>query len=271
MHNFGFKIVDRNPLDIQPVLAHAAQHGHPLEIGFYFHNVEANEIIWQTLQHLRLPLNTHLNHRLYHLSDLNDHLLTLAAELDHIRALGSDYSIIHVAPSPFTIAREATPAFFDTLLTNLRLLNALCQRKDYAVYVENTFGSIGFYRELFTHIAVEGLTRIHFCFDIGHAKIWSGNNIAAWMGFLEDLSGEGFKLHFHLHNNRGQFDDHLSFIESAAEGIIRRDAFTGKYTYLQTLHNIERLFPDSRKIFEVNAGVAIENMKYVLHGLTELS
>ena len=263
MNNFGFKIVDRNPLEIQPILTSSVENHHPLEIGFYFHNLQANEMIWQVLQDRDITLNTHLNHRVYHLSDLHEHLSALTGEINHIRQLGSDYSIIHVAPSPFDIARESNPVFFNKLLANLRLLNTLCEATNYAVYVENTFGGIEFYRKLFSHIAAEQLSSIHFCFDIGHAKIWSGNPLTAWIAFLQDLIGEGFKLHFHLHNNRGKFDDHLSFVESAYEGINRRDAYTGKHTYLQTLHNIEKLFPESRKIFEVKAAMAIENMNYV--------
>lgn len=263
MRSFGFKIVDRHRSEIQPILEKALLDQCPVEIGFYFHDPQANEFIWQTLQHRELSLNTHLDHRVYRLSNLHEHMQPLAAEIDRIKKLGSDYSIIHVAPSPFTIQPENKSRILESILPNLRALNDLCERKHYAVYVENTFGGVSFYRELFTRITAENLRSINFCFDIGHAKIWSGNNLSSWLGFLEDLTGEGCKLHFHLHNNRGRFDDHLSFVESETEGLNTADAYTGSLDYLQTLNRIEQQFPDSRKIFEVKAQLAIANLEYV--------
>lgn len=269
MSSFGFKIVDRYQEEIQPLLQAALQNNNPVEIGFYFHNLEANEAIWRTLPGNGLAINTHLDHRIYNLSTLHEHLPPLAVEIDHIKTLGSDYSIIHVAPSPFTIQAKSNPELLDTLHTSLCSLNDLCEKKQYAVFIENTFGGITFYRELFTWIAKAQLSSIHFCFDIGHAKVWSGNNLASWIAFLQDLRGEGFQLHFHLHNNRGKFDDHLSFLESAEEGLNNIDAYSGKYNYLQALQRIEALFPNSRKIFEVKPHLAIANMEFVASALNE--
>ena len=67
MKNFGFKIVDKHASEVLPILDHAIENQNPIEIGFYFSNIEANESIWEKLNQRSHPINTHLDHRKYHL------------------------------------------------------------------------------------------------------------------------------------------------------------------------------------------------------------
>jgi hypothetical protein len=80
MSRFGFKIVDRYRADIQPILEKAIYH-HRVEFGFYFHNLEASEAIWQLLQPSKLVVNTHLKHfHLHHHRGIYDNHLLLKAK-----------------------------------------------------------------------------------------------------------------------------------------------------------------------------------------------
>ena len=263
MKSFGFKIVDKQVSEIEPIVDHAIENENPIEIGFYFSNIEANESIWEKLYSCSHPINTHLDHRKYHLFSIHDHLLHLALDMEHYNELGSDYSVTHFAASPTSLRKETNGALYHHLMKNIRQLNDLCEKKHHPVHIENTFNNLEFYRELFSRIAADKLPMIHFCFDLGHAKAWSSNKLANWIGFLQDLEGEGFNLHFHLHNNHGSKDEHLSFLESEVKGLNKADNYTGQSNYMQALNKINKLFPNSRKIFEVKAELAIANMDFV--------
>ena len=67
------------------------------------------------------------------------------------------------------------------LLDNLERAEALCAKHDYRLHVENVYHRLGFYRRLFEGVVGRRLSRIHFCFDIGHAKVWSRETLDDWL------------------------------------------------------------------------------------------
>jgi hypothetical protein len=137
------------------------------------------------------------------------------------------------------------------------------------MYVENTFHPIPFYEALFDEVAARGFVRIHQCFDLGHAKVWSDQPLAEWLDFLERQQRAGRRLHFHLHANHGFIDDHLSFVEAERLGMIRPDSYLGAWSYFDALDQVRRRFPSSRKVFEVPADEALANMELVTQRLAE--
>jgi hypothetical protein len=70
-----------------------------------------------------------------------------------------------------------------------------------------------------------------------------------------------------LHQNHGLSDEHLSFVEVDASGLNRADAYTGGRPYLEWIARLAELFPESRKVFEVDANLAVANLDFVMDQL----
>lgn len=265
MHNFGFKIVDRAPHKLAPILDYAIAQHRPVEVGLYFEEPEALELLGQRLNGAGLPVNAHSHHERYHAFNLHETEALLREHILLAKRLGSAYSILHTAYLPMNLREQPRRRVIGHLLDNLERAEALCEELDYRLHLENVYHPIHFYCALFEGIHARGLSRIHFCFDIGHAKIWSGDHLIDWLDFLEDLTTEGFGLHCHLHANQGLDDEHLAMSEVHALGIDGPDGYYNPYGYPGAYWVLERRFPDAIKVFEVKPELAIANLETVLH------
>lgn len=264
MHNFGFKVVDKNPHTLGPILDYAIAHKRPVEMGLYFGEPDALELLERRLFDTSIPVNAHTNHEHYHAFNLHETQDQLADHIRLARALGSAYSVLHTSYMPMTPRPERRGALLGRLLDNLERAEALCERLDYRLHLENVFHGMGFYRDLFEGIHKRGLTRIHFCFDVGHAKIWSGETLDEWLDFIDDLAEAGFGLHCHLHANQGLDDDHLALATAQALGIDGDDGYYNPYGYPEAFWRIQQRFPGAVKVFEVPAEQAIANLEAVV-------
>ncbi len=264
MHNFGFKVMDRNPDLLGPIIDYAIHHRRPVEVGLYYADSQALDLLGRRLFNAPIPVNAHTDHDRFnafnlHLTQdlLEDHIL-LARNL-----LGSAYSVLHTASLPMTLRPGRRPALLKLLLDNLERAEELCAAHDYRLYLENVFHPLSFYRDIFEGVHARGLSRIHFCFDIGHAKLWSGETLKDWIAFMEELAAMGFGLHCHLHANQGFTDEHLSMAEVDALGIGGADGYYNTYGYPEAFWVIEEHFPSAVKVFEVKTEQAIANLETV--------
>lgn len=263
MHNFGFKVVDKNPHLLDPILDYAQAHGRPVEVGLYFGDTQALDLLARRLPEAGIPVNAHTNHEHYHVFNLHHTLDQLEAHIQQAGFLGSAYSVLHTAYMPMTPREAARPQLMSLLLDNLERAEALCAAYDYRLHLENVFHSLTFYRALFQGVRERRLTRIHFCFDIGHAKVWSGETLAEWVDFIHELRAQGIALHCHLHANRGLADEHLSMAEVEALEIGAADGYYNEHGYPGAFWLLERNFPEAVKVFEVRAEQAIANLETV--------
>lgn len=266
MHNFGFKIVDKDPHLIAPILDYAAAHERPLEVGLYFGDAEARELIARMLAGASVPVSAHTDHGRFHAFNLDTTLDQLEDHIQAARALGSRYSVLHASLLPMTTRRGRQPALRGRLLDNLERAEALCEKLDYRLHLENVFHSLPFYRDLFDGVLGRGLRRIHFCFDIGHAKIWSEDTLEDWLDFMDELVDADLALHCHLHANRGFHDEHLAMAEVDALGIGQADGYYNPYGYPGAFWVIEQRFPEAVKVFEVKPELALANLETVAAG-----
>lgn len=263
MHRFGFKIVDRDAAEIAPVIDYALAHQHPIEVGLYFGNPAARAVLEQELSGAGLPIFAHTPHESVHADNLDRKGERLAAHIAQAKALGSRYSILHTAALPLSQRLAQRPRVISRLLDGLAHAEELCERLDYRVHLENTFHCLDFYRDLLAGVRSRDFRRIHFCFDIGHAKVWSRESLDEWMSFLAELESEGFALHFHLHANDGLADQHLSVAETIARGIASGEPDYNAYGYPAAYWELERRFPAALKVFEVKPAFAIANLQAV--------
>ena len=267
MDNFGYKVVDRSKTEVQPIIAAALQNGRPIEVGLFFLDASTQSYLQAELVDSSVPVNTHLDHNVYNVFSISGKLDGLRTQLERALSLGSAYSILHVAAGVMTSRRATWPKLMERLGDHLEAIEQVCTELDHCVYVENTFHSIPFYEAFFLEANARGLKRIHQCFDIGHAKVWSDEPLAEWLDFLDKQQRQDRRMHFHLHANQGFNDDHLSFVEADRRGIIAADAYLGEWDYFSALKQIGERFPSSRKVFEVPPEHALSNMDLVLRRL----
>jgi hypothetical protein len=267
--DFGYKIVDRPIADVEPIVQSALKHRRPIEVGLYFGNEATEAYLRSVLHRSDVPVNTHLDQERLNLFTIPGRLDELRFDIERAARMGATYSVIHVSRHAMTARRAHWPTLMKRLGDHLELIEEVCAELDSMMYVENTFHPIPFYEALFDEVAARGFVRIHQCFDLGHAKVWSDQPLAEWLDFLERQQRAGRRLHFHLHANHGFIDDHLSFVEAERLGMIRPDSYLGAWSYFDALDQVRRRFPSSRKVFEVPADEALANMELVTQRLAE--
>jgi hypothetical protein len=264
MRNFGFKIVDVGPTPIAPIIDYAIEHGRPVEVGIYRLDPEAHELLRRRLAATPVPVSAHTNHERCHVFNFHQTLDLLEAHIRQAREFGSSYSVVHEANMPLTLRPNRQSAVTAQLLDNLERAEDLCVAHDYRLHVENVYQPLDFYRRLFEGIVDRRLARIHFCFDIGHAKVWSSETLDQWLAFVDELTGHGIRPHFHLHANQGAIDEHLALAEAETLGICGPDGYFNADGYPGAYRTIDRRFPDAVKVFEVKHELAIANLEAVI-------
>ncbi|MES9993679.1 MAG: hypothetical protein ABW098_17150 [Candidatus Thiodiazotropha sp.] len=264
--NWGYKVFDRRLNEVEPLLLQALEEGRSLEVGLYFHDPATHDCLNRELPASGCRLNTHLDHRRLNLFALDDSDLVdlLRRQIENSLHWGASYGINHLSAFTLTRRPEMQPALEQKLLQHLQILNRVCKEYCFPIYIENTYHDIDLYRRIFLAINRENLDQLHFCFDFGHAKVWSMHPLHAWFDFLADLERSGKRLHFHLHTNRGLSDEHLSFIEAEWMEICNIDEYTAPWNSFEALSILEQRFPHARKVMEVPPGEARENLQRVI-------
>ncbi|MCG7990891.1 MAG: hypothetical protein JAY99_06960 [Candidatus Thiodiazotropha lotti] len=272
IRSIGHKTVDRRREEIEPLLVSCRQQHRPIEIGLYFNDPSCHEFIEKRLAEQQLMLNTHLDHRKLSVFSLDEHenVPLLQRQIELSQNWGADYGINHL--SAFSLSRREAyqPALMDKLTEQLHLLNSICRKHRFPIYLENTYHDLSFYRQVFNSIIENQFDYLHCCFDFGHAKVWSNQTLSEWLDFLETLKNAGKRLHFHLHTNRGLSDEHLSFIEAEWLDIIKADSFTTPLNSFEAIELIDSRFADSRKLMEVPTHEAVENLHKVVEEIERI-
>jgi hypothetical protein len=241
-------------------LKEAEKENCPVELGLYGGSQKAREFCHKN----NFPINIHFNHITYSLGDLVDKNEELFfKEIEIARYIGAVYGVHHMAKYPMTGQKGYQDALIKEVTRRMLHVEKLAQKAEFPVYIENTFESVSFYRKIFKNLKKNQTKYLNFCFDIGHAKVWSGDNFREWIIFLQELKEQEFKLHFHLHANRGLIDEHLSLIEAKEMNFDGNDGVFSDTTYEEMYREIFKKFPKERKIFEVKPQIAVKNLKFM--------
>jgi hypothetical protein len=272
LRTIGYKVVDRRRDEIETLLPICSQEQRPFEIGLYFNDPSSHDLIEQSLPENNILLNTHIDHRRLNVFalDVHDTIPHLKRQIELSLKWGADYGINHLSAFPLPRRKEYQASLHKKLTKQLRLLNNICREYQFPIYLENTYHELDFYKHIFDLIIEHQFDYLHCCFDFGHAKIWSTQPLTAWLAFLENLKRRRKKIHFHWHTNSGLSDEHLSFLEAEWLDIIKADSYTLPMTTFEALELIDRNFPESRKLMEVPAQEAIENLRLVVEEITQI-
>lgn len=258
MNNIKFKEINK---EILQYFEH--NPGVLLEIGFYFDPNLLNCYFMQYCYYQKNRVNTHANLQ-YDVLNLHHFKREFEAEIKLSKLINSDYSIVHLSSNQRENKRYPGRSLINETWENLMMLNQIARTEDFVFYIENIYRDIYFYTQLFRELKNEGLNNIGFCFDIGHAKVWSGHNLRDWQFFLQELSAMAIPMHMHFHLNHGEEDEHLSFLEFTG---IKGDEFSGYMDYRDVFATFDEAYPDVRKIFEVHPRFAIMNFEYITAAL----
>lgn len=257
MQHYGIKVTDNTQPQTFKNIDFAVQNSLMVEIGHYYGNKKVRQYLEEAKA--QLHINMHFNHNEYGILELHKHEALFKKEIHAAKRYNAPYAIIHTARTPMSRREAYRHTLFKTLMENFKRANDICEKENFDLYLENTYQDLNFYAEMFEHITSEGLNHINFCFDIGHAKVWSMQRFEEWFEFLLALKGKGYKLHFHLHQNRGLYDEHLSFKEAKERDLIDPDSVFSDLSYPQMFEKVFSTFPQERKIFEVRPNEAIDN------------
>ena len=272
LDTFGFKAVDRIKDEVEPLLLQAMREHRPFEVGLYYHDPATHDCLDSLLPQSGIALNTHIDHRRLSVFAMNDTDLIdrLRRQIELSLQWGADYGINHLAPFPLSRRPEHQDALFMRLMSHLRTINRVCREYRFPIYIENTYHEVDLYRRIFSAVVQEKLEYIHFCFDFGHAKVWSVQPLKVWIEFMLELDRSGRRLHFHLHTNRGLSDEHLSFLEAEWMDICGVDDYTAPWNTFEALSVLDNNFPTARKLMEVPPGEAHENLQRVIEEITRI-
>jgi hypothetical protein len=270
---WGYKVFDRRRDEVEPLLLQALEDGRALEVGIYYHDPATHDCLNSLLPKSGALLNTHLDHRRLNVFALDDDDLIdlLRRQVETSLQWDASYGINHLSAFTLTPRPEYQEALEQKLISHLRLLNRLSQEYTFPIHIENTYHDIDLYRRIFLAINRESLDHLHFCFDFGHAKVWSRRSLATWMDFLTELERSGQRLHIHLHTNHGLSDEHLSFIQGEWLKLCNIDEYTAPWNSFEALSILEQRFPNARKVMEVPPGEARENLHHVIERIDRIA
>jgi hypothetical protein len=71
MHKFGLKVVDKNPDQLGPVLEYAVTHRRPVEVGLFYGDTRALELLERRLFNAPIAVNAHTDHNRFNVSNLH--------------------------------------------------------------------------------------------------------------------------------------------------------------------------------------------------------
>lgn len=267
----ALKLFGNNPLPLaESIIARVASDNLGLEVLLLTgksERVPLSSIEWSDSPQLRKirDKTLHLDHHRSQGCQIfnKDTRQSVLLDISTMHSLGISQGVMHYHHA-FPEEQRTYPA----LTKNLVEVNRIAEENDVTFFLENTTllteekVGVSLYWAIFGIVAQRGLSNLGFCFDIGHAKALSDTKLVGWITLLDHLKASGIPLHFHLHNNDGTADEHLSFRLAELRGLNDGDAFTGGTSYLSVVAMLIQRYP-GLKLLEVNAEEAIPSLDWI--------
>ena len=98
-------------------------------------------------------------------------------------------------------------------------------KKGIVPYFENTFEPLEWVTEFYALLYEEGYAPyMGFCLDIGHVRAFGTQTLLEWEAFVDKITAQGFKLHYHIHANDGSGDQHTALHLAHTQGLLSPSA-----------------------------------------------
>lgn len=154
----------------------------------------------------------------------------LRTEAEFAESMGIDKAVVHSTTlGEHSVVHPDAHSIAAGWAKSVEYMNALGLRP----HLENTTESIFWLQDLFDTWDQLGIQELAgFTLDIGHVRVWSDRTLNDWLIFTKQLAARGFGIHFHIHANHGEVDEHISLqhafqkdllepsLEWAPEGLI---------------------------------------------------
>ncbi len=118
--------------------------------------------------------------------------------LDLVESVSFRYCVLHVARH----RDEPDQRRWDAAFSSLELLSLFAKQRGVTIALENTPGEMATPANLKNFLEQTRLTNVKLCFDAGHAHLEGG--VVPSLEVIRDLI-----VTTHIHDNRGERDDHL--------------------------------------------------------------
>ena len=118
--------------------------------------------------------------------------------LDLVESVSFRYCVLHVARH----RDEPDQRRWDAAFSSLELLSLFAKQRGVTIALENTPGDMATPANLKNFLEQTRLTNVKLCFDAGHAHLEGG--VVPSLEVIRDLI-----VTTHIHDNRGERDDHL--------------------------------------------------------------
>lgn len=266
-YGFAFRSEPKHKKYIAALLRYAKSRGLGVEFGIFDSKGKRRRDYIPILQEYApsLNINVHMNFYEHRILNFSKKIPGILEDIALYKQLNCSYGIIHLTSR--SEANKSEKYIYAKGLQELKVADQMGRELGFEFYLENVHQSLDFYKRMFEDMKSLRLTNIHFCFDLGHAKVYSPfdkTTITDWVLWLKTLD----KVHFHLHNNYGRrnletphwkLDKHMPF-GSHTEA----DEFSEGIEYVSLVQLLENEFPESKKVFEVKPYYGLNNIRTIL-------
>jgi hypothetical protein len=219
----SFKVFDNNIVSSNQTIIDYINSRDDVFLEYTYYNKNMNDIMENRRLFENKQSSFHINSKVGNFSDFSKE--DIEYELHIGRLLGSKKFIFHPekhdAPKKTQYQANLLGDYFEKLIELSSML-----KNDEKIYIENVRFEIEFYKSFFKLIHINGIKNIGFCFDIGHAKVFSGYNFEKWYQFLLFLDGKEIDIYFHVHANEGSYDEHKPYHSYHDIGVLNDDYFS---------------------------------------------
>lgn len=176
-----------------------------------------------------IPATFHFNSDFVNLDNFKEKEFLI--ELEIVRFFNAKKLILHPEQKDTTQKVHYQEKLIPQLITNLEKMQS--HLIDEKIFIENVHFDIEFYKIFFKQAK-----NIGFCFDIGHAKVFSKYSFNEWFEFLKELDEDNIEIYFHIHANNGTKDEHKPYhdypIEELNDDFFSKDMLSDVKKLLKT-------------------------------------
>jgi len=213
----------------------------------------------------------HTFHRIIGLTELQGDappaLSRLQAEARVAKELNIDRAVVHSVT--YADKRSGLPEARNVAAEWVTSLERMHQH-GLRPHLENTTEPLSWHQDLFDEWDKLGVQELSgFTLDIGHVRVWSENELNDWLTFTQQLRHRKFGIHFHIHANHGEFDEHMSLRRAFQEDLLEPSSKWAPLGVIPWLACAMNAHPDALFTLENPAHEAQENWEFTRFLLNE--
>jgi sugar phosphate isomerase/epimerase len=148
----------------------------------------------------------------------------------------------------------------------IRSISTLSKLNDFGVkpFLENTHEQKHFHEIFFNTLERhDALDLVGFCLDTGHTRAFAKESLDDWLDFVGTLVSRGVHIHYHVHVNHGEIDEHLTLCRGSQTGLLDPIEGWTKEGFLNWFNRAMSLTPNAIFCQEHSSKDAYEAIGYV--------